>query len=84
MFTTLHKDDSEYGSTAPFSMPSYKSVMQQFSQVKFTEPKQRKSVLFKMLAAQFLDVVLENVFDLIVSVQSTNTYESNKGPVAFL
>ena len=33
MFTTLHKDDSEYGSTAKFSMPSYKSVMNQFSQV---------------------------------------------------
>lgn len=31
MFTTLHKPLSEYDAPAPFAMPSYASVMGQFS-----------------------------------------------------
>jgi len=31
MFTQLHRDSSEYNSVAPFTMPSYKSVMSQYS-----------------------------------------------------
>jgi len=31
MFTALHRQPTEYDAPAPFSMPSYKSVMGDFS-----------------------------------------------------
>ena len=35
MFTALHRDQSEYNTTAPFAMPSYQSVMGDFNHVSF-------------------------------------------------
>jgi hypothetical protein len=38
MFTALHRQPTEYDAPAPFSMPSYKSVMGDFNNVRLHSP----------------------------------------------
>ncbi len=38
MFTALHRQPTEYDAPAPFSMPSYKSVMGDFNNVRLHFP----------------------------------------------